>query len=472
MTNKLAVLISLIVTIFSLIPSSYGQTLELNTNQSLTIPGPGFFPFSTTANDQLMEIFPSNPNITLEFMNFLGGPCVVAPAADFGEIGPKITITGNSTQILDFSGAGPNAGAFGLSLVPQSSQCIFDLFITPPTMSSSSSTSSSSGGIFGEGFINPNGITVYNGFLSDSLANSLSNGPDNPNCGNSPFGINPLTINGTGGNDTINVIFDDLGLMSTNAAPRLASKTFKAESEEFTLTIPEDKGKAEAVYNQKLTNTTDMTKIFATAVFPSFSESSSLTIGPSRVASPRIDVTLKAQVNPALAAVQHAIVSATMPWQLSMGNGFFIVQGGGCVGPFCTIVEQGMVVIDPDGACTPEKLNKRRAGYATFNPSKFFDPFPNSQNVIQVPASNIVDPTHPLVSKVVRDNAYLILQPVPPKAKLIQQLKLSIAQPCTEVVACDKLCSNIGACCQADQNGNALKTCQQFKGGARCSCLP
>ena len=106
---------------------------------------------------------------------------------------------------------------------------------------------------------------------------------------------------------------------------------------------------------------------------------------------PEIEVTLKAQNNVALAAVQHSIVSGTMPWQLSSGNGFFIVKGGGCVGPFCTIVESGMVVIVPGGACTPDKLNKRKAGYPTVNPSMFFDPFPVAAMTIQLPTSSLTN---------------------------------------------------------------------------------
>ena len=56
----------------------------------------------------------------------------------------------------------------------------------------------------------------------------------------------------------------------------------------------------------------------------------------------------------------------------------------------------------------------------------FFDPFPVASQTIQIPADNIVDPKHPLVSKIVKDNAYLILQPVPPGAMIIQQLMLSL----------------------------------------------
>jgi hypothetical protein len=176
-------------------------------------------------------------------------------------------------------------------------------------------------------------------------------------------------------------------------------------------------------YTQNLVNDTDKTKIFVTAVYPTKLDSPF----ESRIAD--LEVTTKEQLPNlvALAAVQHSIISAKKPWQLSNNGGFFITQGGGCLSPFCVIVEQGMIVVDPDGACTPDKLNKRKAKYPTINPSKLFDPFPASQNTITVPVSSIVDPKHPNVSaRVNRDNGYLIFQPVPPGATLKQQLNFSI----------------------------------------------
>lgn len=405
--------------------SSSGQTLELGANQTFTVSSPGFFPFSSISNEAFKEMLPTDPTVSLQFSNFLGSPCLVAPANDFSENGPQIRVDANGVFIIDFSGAGPNAGSFGLSLVPEGGACIFDLLTTLPPVT----TTSSSGGIVigpGDDVITPNGLTVFGGFLSDTVTDQLSNEMSNPNCQNSPFGIEPLVINGRGGDDIFNVILNDIGVPGPQGSQRVLNQLTPSQDELFTLTIPENKKAAMTVYNQKLVNKTDMTKIYVTGVFPSFSETNPLMIG--RVLDSRIDVTLKEQIDPALAAVQHAIVSATMPWQLSKPNGFFITQGGGCVGPYCVIVEQGMIVVDPDGACTPEKLNKRRAGYKTFNPSKFFDPFPASQATIQIPADDIVDPKHPLVSKVVRDNAYLILQPVPPQGKFVQQLKLNLRE--------------------------------------------
>lgn len=403
---------------------AYSQSIQFDTKQNLVISSPGFFPFAGVSNNIFKDAFSTDPNLTVQFSNFLGSPCNIAPAADSSEVGPKIRVTGSGEFVIDFGEAPPNRNIFGLSFVPETGgTCIFDIFVKSPLVT----TSSTSGGITGPGeTFTPNGLTVFGGYLSDSLTSQLSNEMSNPNCQNSPFGINTLTINGQGGNDTFNLVIDELGVpkISINPPERVLNQVTPSKKESFSFIVPENKNAAMAVYNQKLVNKTDTTKIYVTGIFPSLSEINPTMVG--RVFSPDIEVTLKDQINPALAAVQHAIVSATMPWQLSKPNGFFITQGGGCVGPFCVIVEQGMIVVDPDGACTPEKLNKRRAGYKTFNPSKFFDPFPVASQTIQIPASSIVDPKHPLVSKIVRDNAYLILQPVPPGGKLVQQLKFDL----------------------------------------------
>ncbi len=434
MKKTLILVIGLFALIFLTSTQTKAQTFEFNSNQTLTVSSPGFFPFSTTSNNQFKQDFPGNPNVDVIFNNFLGSPCEIAPAADFGEIGAPILISGNGQFVLDFSMAGPNAGTFGLSLVPQNGVCIFDLLVMPHAVTTTtSSTSSSSGEVIGGGGIfNPNSLTIVSSTISGNLVDQLSNDQNNPQCGTSPSGINGAIF----ANDStfINSIYNELlGRNGNDTLFPLPNKTVrnlnsKSDMNYFTLEATGTSKPAMGVYNQKLSNTTDMLQIYVTGIFPSVTEDSSIMIGANRSLSSDFDVTVLNQVDPALAAVQHAIVSATMPWQLSPGNGFFITQGGGCVGPFCTIVESGMVVIVPGGACTPDKLSKRRAGYPTVNPSKFFDPFPASAKTIQIPTSSIVDPKHPLVSKVVQDSAYLIFQPVPPGAMLIQQLKLGIEE--------------------------------------------
>ena len=236
MSTKNFISCLLITSTFLFCNLSKAQTLDFNTNQQLTISSPGFFPFSTTSNDIFKEVLPTNNSLTVQFSNFLGGPCAVAPAADFGEIGPQTVINGNGEFVLDFSNQPINPNLFGLSLVPQSGPCIFDLFIQPP-----GGTSSTSGGIITEpppsdDTITPNGLTIFGGFLSDSLTSQISNENNNPQCGNSPFGIDQSVINGSNGNNFFNLTANELGL---NLKNRTLNKAFKDEPETFTVAIPE-----------------------------------------------------------------------------------------------------------------------------------------------------------------------------------------------------------------------------------------
>lgn len=406
-------------------------------------------------------MFPTNPNLDIEFTNFTGGPCAIAPAADFAEIGPQIIVMGMGVQTLNFSGASQNVGNFGLSFVPQAGPCVFEIFIPKPQIVSTSSSSSSGGDIVIDN-LNPNALTVFSNFIPDNLVESISNEDNNNQCSSSPSGINPAGL--------INLRYEELFPSVFRTVPRITRfLSSSADSNTFTLlqTTPR---KSKGVYTQSLRNDTDKTKIFVTGVFPSVVDPEEIRFQTTEPEG-ELNYTPKTQLPNlvALAAVQHSLISATMPWQLGGPNSAFIVQGGGCVGPFCTIVEQGMVTIIPGGACTPEKLNRHKMKLGTVNPSKLFDPFPATQSTIQVPSSSVVNPNHPNVSsRVNTQNGYLIIQPVPPGANLKQQVKLQITQACPQPVTCDKLCSNVGDCCARDSQGNASKICTQT--GLRCNC--
>ena len=416
---------------------AYAQTIEFNTKQNLTISNPGFLPFSSISNTQFKDTFSTVNMIDVEFLNFLGNPCNVAPAADFGNVAPAIRVSGNGSITLDFSSK-PNGGTYGLSIVPEGGACIFDIIARlptipsalPPPISTGSSSGSSSMTTTSEvlGTLDPNSLTIIGAQLPDELVSLLSNAPDNKNCQSSFIGINALPFNQ---DSTYNSIFDSLTSANSIISSRVGDRflTSKAAINAFTLAIPKNKKLAKGTFDLKLTNTSDETKIYATVILPTevnFTETPS-SMGGKQIALSNLEVTLETQVNnAALAAVQHVLISATMPWQLSNGTGFFVAQGGGCLGPYCTLVESGMVVLVPGGACIPEKLNKRKAGYPTVNQSKFFAPFSFSSMTIQLSTKDIVNPKRPLVAKAAREKAYLILQPVPPKAMIVQQLMLSL----------------------------------------------
>lgn len=421
LNSKIIIFLTLFLLSVSLNKAN-AQNILLNDPQVLTISGPGFFPFDTIGNNTLQEAFPQSSELTAEISNVLGGAFDIAPAKDFAEIGEKQRITGNTIVMLDFSPASSSnfQGQFGISFVPISGPVTFNITIFPPEINSSTSSSTSSSSSTGGADLTPDSIGVFTGFLSDSIANSISNDNNNLECMSSPTGIDSTALSSTG----LTLINSSIGLNTVDSSRLNAMFLVSSEEENSLVLSTGSKKKIKGTYIQDLINSTDKRIIFVTAIYPTLLESPFT----SRVdLKNNIDVSVKNQIDPALAAVQHAIISATMPWQLSNNGGFFITQGGGCVAPYCVIVEQGMIVIDPDGACTPDKLNKRKAKYPVVNPSKFFDPFPAAQSTIGIPVSSIVDPKHPNVSSSVNtQSGYLIFQPVPPGVKFKQELKLEI----------------------------------------------
>lgn len=416
---KKLILLVLLVLITSV--EAKAQTIEVGEKQTLSINSPGFFPFSTIGSNSLMSSLPNNPLLTITISNNTAGAFTIAPAKDFTEIGEKQTIMGNGTFTLDYSEAGPSFnGTLGVSIAPTQGISVFDLLVgTSNINTSSSSTSSSSGEPVTGDLFSPDSFTILGTFLSDNLVSQLSNENSNKECSSEPTGISVSALSNTS-------LFDSVlnSVLSGNTAQRTVTNTASTDIDSVSITIPGKKLSVKSGYNLKLSNPTDKTKIYLTAIFPSVVENQTVMVG--RILEEGLEVTLKEQDNAALAAVQHAIISATMPWQLSNNGGFFITQGGGCTGPYCAITEQGMVTIVPGGSCTPSLVQKRKAGYPTTNPSKLFDPFVSASGVIQIPTSSIVDPNHPQVSKISKDSNYIILQPVPPGAKFTQQLKLNL----------------------------------------------
>lgn len=478
MKKILLCLSTVLISTFSLnIKPLKSQTIDFDSKQNFTISAPGFFPFSTTANSQFKDVRPMNPNLTVQFSNFLGNLCAVAPAADFSEIGPQIVVRANGDITLDFSNAQPTANQFGLSLVPQGGSCIFDLFIPKPQATLPSPTPTPEVTISlppGEDALTPNALTIFSNYVPDDLANELSNEKDNIECKASLQGLTFISVlSGDTPSETVFVTF-----LGENTALKRISKITRflnSNNEENSFTIVKTTPKQSmTVYSQNLFNSTDKTKVFVTGIYPSFVKELTTSIG-LRTSKLSTTKTPKNQSSSSVSAsIQHAVVSVAMPWQVSDNGGFFITKGGGCVGPLCTIVESGMVLTTPGGSCTQEKVTKRRTLYETITLSKLFNPFASGQKTVQIPLlSNIINPNHPKSSATINtSNGYLIFQPVPPNSKIKQLLNISVQEPCPNPVKCDNLCSNIGTCCQADKNGFAVKTCQQFMGGQRCTCLP
>ena len=71
MNRALKLITAIIVFSLTLTISAFAQTVEIGSKQSLTVSSPGFFPFSSTSNDQFKEGFNDNPNLDVFFTNFL-----------------------------------------------------------------------------------------------------------------------------------------------------------------------------------------------------------------------------------------------------------------------------------------------------------------------------------------------------------------------------------------------------------------
>lgn len=108
------------VTFLSLVFCSpaYAQLIELNTEQNFTVSFPGFFPFSSEANESFKELLSQNKSVAVIISDFSGGKLKVAPAADNREIGKKKVVKGNTTVALAFTKKGK---LYGLSFVPKGS---------------------------------------------------------------------------------------------------------------------------------------------------------------------------------------------------------------------------------------------------------------------------------------------------------------------------------------------------------------
>lgn len=98
--------------VFCLYPA-FGQIIEINTQQNITVSQTGFFPFSSEANETFKELVKENGSVAVIITNFDGTLFKIAPAADFREIGRLKKIKGDGTTIIEYKKQKGNS--FGLS---------------------------------------------------------------------------------------------------------------------------------------------------------------------------------------------------------------------------------------------------------------------------------------------------------------------------------------------------------------------
>ena len=114
---------------FFLQAPSFAQLIELNQEQDIVISGPGFFPFSSEANEEFKELVEMDSHVAIIINNFDGKKLKVAPAADGREIGRKINVRGDGAFVIDYKKR--SANSFGLSFVPKPRPTTITLTVEP-----------------------------------------------------------------------------------------------------------------------------------------------------------------------------------------------------------------------------------------------------------------------------------------------------------------------------------------------------
>ena len=119
------------IVLMSICAPSFAQSVEINSSQDITVDHTGFYPFSSSANSELMSLLNDgttkfNVNIT----NFSGKPCRIAPAADNREIGGLQKVTGDSDHALNFKRA-KRRNLAGLSFREGHGPAMLTVDITP-----------------------------------------------------------------------------------------------------------------------------------------------------------------------------------------------------------------------------------------------------------------------------------------------------------------------------------------------------
>ncbi len=105
-------------------------SVEIGQSQSLDVSYRGFYPFSQAGSDELKELIPSDPHVSVIISDFSGNPFFLAPAADNREIGHKQKIKGNGAYILNFK-KGAKRNQLGLSFVPKGTSTMITIAVDP-----------------------------------------------------------------------------------------------------------------------------------------------------------------------------------------------------------------------------------------------------------------------------------------------------------------------------------------------------
>ena len=491
--------------IFVLSPPASADLLHLNEDEEHNVIEPTEFVFEDSKEviRQLMIANTSLINFTFAFFKSGGGSIRIAPLVNFHGVGDPQFVENkieNKTYTLDFGSNLTEGDIIGISVILSQSYARF--FLLPEislsniiVIGSSSSGSSSQSGSGSSGTIaSPNSFVLIGKFLPGDLIKTFYNENENKKCQMNSCGIDPESIEKLNPGD----LFDSLNNGSSN---RIANLKLRSGGE----------SKSKTIFKQEITNSTNMTQIFLTTIYPTFIENIDSLSSTSRVAS-NVKDTLKNQNIriPHLTGFEH-LISSRKRWKTSVNKGFYTGDNSTCLNPVFANIVGDMIIVPNKSACAPSKLTNSKAGFSVPLPITYSDPYSltnivkqalsiitkpfaslfsnlginlsSSSNSIYTNATNISTST----SSVNTQNGILIFQPIAPSSAKSHQeftevIKLVLSEEnknpfCGKTTITEEACTcseTIGRCCEKDEEGRVISLCKQVdQNNTRvCRCLP
>lgn len=501
--SRIVLIFAFLFAMFIFTNPAYADLLHLNEDEEHNVIESTEFLFEDSKEvvKQLMLANTSSINFTFSFFKDGGGNISIAPLVNFKQIGNPQLVPGTfetKTVTLDFGTNLTEGDSIGISVLP--SQSFARFFLLPEislgniiTIGSSSGggSSQSSSGSSGS-TATPNSFVVIGKFLPDDLIKTFYNEDENKKCQMSSCGIDPESIEKLNPNDLFNSL-------SSGSSNRTVNLKFRSE----------EKSKSKTVFKQEFANSTDMTQIFLTTIYPSFIENIDSSSSTSRATSNVKNILKNQNVRvPSLTGFEH-LISSRKHWKTSANQGFYSGDNSTCLNPVFANIVGDMIVVLNKSTCTPAKLTNSKASFSIPLPITYSDPyslsniFKQALSIITTPfaslfsnlgvnltsSSNLIytnatnNSTSP--SSVNIQNGILIFQPIDPiksRQKFIETIKLVLSEEdknpfCGKSTITEEACTcseTIGRCCEKDEEGRVISLCKQVdQNNTRvCRCLP
>lgn len=462
-TKKILALV--FFSIIVLFKPAFADPIELNKVASHTVTDQTEFLFEDTSG-----LFIQEAPILIDFIFTNGLPLSlgIIPWADSKTYGDSKTVTGDGTYTLDFSDVPKLAQLVGISVTPLSGISMFDLLIQSmiATINLSSSgaitsqnNNSSSGAIKS---FTPNAIAIVSGSFSKNTVELINNQNQNLKCTNNPCS---LTIDFIKSLNPINILSENSSVQDV-----LGASTPKDEPEISFSKTPKE---TTITYKKRLVNPSDVTNISFTGIYPAFVQSGTF---PTQVSFPK---TIKVQSS----------ISSKNPLKSVKNGGVFDRKSKSCISPVSVNIKnnESSNLATSNLSCIPQKINKFEITLPPKILTMFFDPSKDDNLYTIGSGANIVllSPqievfTEPYLQFGIRGGDKLLLDEAPygvwfnynlnlPKSEFKETITIKLSSgTCPKPIECDHFCSNVGDCCEADEEGNILKVCTQD--GPRCFC--